>query len=125
MYDSRDRDNIAIKFLDLKNGKSTLIAEDKKTDSYAFTSDPTTNKVQAVMTNYDKPKYRIIDNAIRDDIKFLESLNLGELEIINRTVDDQTWFVIFYSDISSAKYYKYDRNNKKVKYLFARYQALE
>lgn len=125
LYDSRDRDNVAIKFLDLKNGKSELIAEDGKSDSYSFTSDPITNKVQAVITNYDKPKYHIIDNAIRDDIKFLESLNLGELEIINRTIDDQIWFVLFYSDISPTKYYKYDRKNKKVKYLFARYKALE
>jgi len=58
-------------------------------------------------------------------LQFLKNLNLGELEIINRTIDDQTWFVIFYSDTSPTKYYKYDRKNKKVKYLFARYKALE
>ncbi|CEO17939.1 Prolyl oligopeptidase family protein [Rickettsia monacensis] len=106
-------------------GKSELIAEDEKTDSYSFTSDPITNKVQAVITNYDKPKYRIIDNAIRDDIKFLEVLNLGELEIMHRTVDDKTWFVMFYSDTRPTKCYKYDRKNKEVKHLFARYKALE
>ena len=93
-------------------GKSELIAEDEKTDSYSFTSDPITNKVQAVITNYDKPKYRIIDNAIRDDIKFLEVLNLGELEIMHRTVDDKTWFVIFYSDTRPTKCYKYDQRSK-------------
>ena len=125
LYDSRDRDNIAIKFLNLVNGKTELIAEDKKTDSYSFTSNPITNKVQAVITNYDKPKYRIIDNAIKDDIKFLETLNLGELEIMHRTVDDKTWFVMFYSDTRPTKYYKYDRKNKKVQYLFTRYKALE
>jgi len=58
---------VIIKLFNLANGKSELIAEDKKTDSYSFTSDPITNKVQAIITNYDKPKYHIIDNAIGED----------------------------------------------------------
>lgn len=125
LYDSQNRDNIAIKFLNLASGKTELIAENEKTDSYNFTSDPITNKVQAVITNYDKPKYRIIDNAIGEDIQFLKNLNLGNFDIISRTTDDQIWFISFYSDINPVKYYKYDRKNKKVKYLLSRHKALE
>ncbi|WP_281269443.1 hypothetical protein [Candidatus Rickettsia colombianensi] len=41
---------------------------------------------------------------------------------MHRTVDDKTWFVMFYSDTRPTKY---DRKNKEVKHLFARYKALE
>ncbi|KJW03104.1 prolyl oligopeptidase family protein [Rickettsia endosymbiont of Ixodes pacificus] len=44
---------------------------------------------------------------------------------MHRTVDDKTWFVMFYSDTRPTKCYKYDRKNKEVKHLFARYKALE
>ncbi|XVN40862.1 MAG: hypothetical protein RCO49_09065 [Rickettsia endosymbiont of Argas persicus] len=125
LYDSRDRDNVAIKFINLANGKTELIAEDEKTDSYVFTSSPITNKIQAVGTNYEKPKYKISDNAIKEDIKFLESLDLGNFDIMSRTTDDQIWFISFYSDIRTTKCYKYDRKNKKVKYLLSRHEELE
>jgi len=125
LLDSRNRDNIVLKSLNLKSGKLKLIAEDKNTDIRIFTSDPSSGKVQAVSTNYDKPKYRILDSSIKDDFKYLESLNLGKINIIKRSLDDQIWFVEFYSDIKPTKYYKYDRKNKQIKYLFTHHKELE
>lgn len=125
LLDSRNRDTTALKSLNLKNGKLKLIAEDKNTDIHVFTSDPSNGKVQAVSTNYDKPKYRILDNSIKDDLKYLESLNLGKINILRRSLDDQIWFIEFYSDTNPTKYYKYYRKNKQIKYLFTHHKELE
>ncbi len=58
-------------------------------------------------------------------MEYLEKINLGNLSINSRTQDDQTWLIASNNDISPTRYYKYDRHNKKVEFLFSSRSELE
>ena len=125
LLDSRESNTAILKSLDLKNGKSKIIAQDKRADVGVFTSHPTEKTIQAVAVNYDKTTYNILDDSIKNDIEYLEGVNSGELIINTRTLDDQAWLVAYLSDVAPVKYYKYDRNNKKAEFLFSNRKSLE
>ena len=125
LSDSRERDTAALKAIDLRTGESTILASDDKSDVSIFTSHPTEDSIQAVSTNYEKVKYSILDNAIKDDMAYLETLDEGELIINSRSLDDQYWIVVTHNDNAPVKYYEYDRANKKANFLFSNKKDLE
>ncbi|WP_341763739.1 S9 family peptidase [Candidatus Tisiphia endosymbiont of Beris chalybata] len=125
LLDSRGLNTTALKILDLNKGKLTLIAEDPRADISIFTVHPATMKVQAVAINYDKVTYKILDNSIKKDMEYFKNINLNNINIINRTLNDQIWLLSSYNDTISTKYYKYDRSNKQIKFLFSNKVALE
>ena len=125
LADSRGRDTAALKAIDLKTGKSTIIAEDSKSDVDIFTSHPTENKIQAISTNYEKAKYTILDDAIKADMDYIATLGDGEIIINSRSLDDKYWIVVILSDNGPNKYYQYDRENKKAKFMFTNNKELE
>ena len=125
LSDSRGRNTTALTSIDLKTGQVSLIAEDAKSDVNIFMAHPTENTIQAVATTYEKLKYTVLDNVIKDDMSYLETLGDGEIDIISRSIDDKRWIVAILNDNAPVKYYEYDRSNKKAKFLFNNQQALE
>lgn len=118
LLDSRGRNTAALKELDLKSGKSTIIAEDNKADIGVFTVHPVSDKIQGVYSNYDRMSYEVLDSDIKKDIEYLKSINYGDLNILSRSFSDKIWLVAYLSDVKAVEYYKYDRPAKKVEYLF-------
>ncbi|MFY9589967.1 alpha/beta fold hydrolase [Rickettsia endosymbiont of Halotydeus destructor] len=125
LLDGRDNNTVTLKLLNLNTGVLKLLAKDKRVDINVLTSHPTIHEIQAIVTEYDKVEYKILDNSIKRDIKYLQNLNLGNIHIIHRTLDDQIWFIEFYSDVNPTKYYKYNRQKKQIKFLFCRKAELE
>lgn len=125
LLDSRESNTAILKSLDLKNGKSKIIAQDKRADVKVFTSHPTEKTIQAVAINYDKTTYNILDDSIKSDIEYLKEVNPGTITINTRTLDDQAWLVAYLSDVAPVKYYQYDRNKKTAKFLFSNRENLE
>ena len=125
ILDSRKRNTTALTTLDLKTGKSKILAENKKSDIGILTAHPTEKNIQVVTTEYEKVKYQVLDKAVKGDIQYLTALNRGNLIINSRTLDDKTWLVAYVSDNAPVKYYKYDRVNKHAEFLFTNRQALE
>ncbi|CAF3196796.1 unnamed protein product, partial [Rotaria sp. Silwood2] len=125
LLDSRGLNTTALKILDLNKNTLTLIAEDPRADISIFTIHPTTMKVQAVAINYDKAAYKILDNTIKKDMEYFKNINLNNINITHRTLNDQIWILSSYSDTSTTKYYKYDRSKKQIKFLFSNKAALE
>jgi len=125
LLDSRDRDTAALKSLNLETGESKILAENKKAEVSVFTTHPTEKTIQAVAINYDKVAYNILDDSIKGDIKYLQTVNSGEILINTRTLDDHTWLIAYQSDIKPIQYYKYDRAKKKAEYLFSNRKDLE
>lgn len=119
LLDGRDRNTNALKLLNLTNMKENLIAEDKKSDISIFAVDPVTSKVQAVASNYERVKYKVLDNSIKKDVELLSKVNSGDLNIVSRTMDDKKWIVAYDSDVKPGEYYIYDRDTKKVSFLFS------
>ncbi|WP_417905533.1 alpha/beta fold hydrolase [Candidatus Tisiphia endosymbiont of Micropterix aruncella] len=125
LLDSRESNTAILKSLDLKNGKSKIIAKDKRADVKVFTSHPTEKTIQAVAINYDKTTYNILDDSIKSDIEYLKEVNPGKITINTRTLDDQAWLVAYLSDVAPVKYYQYDRNKRTAKFLFSNRENLE
>ena len=49
----------------------------------------------------------------------------GDFQVISRTLDDNTWIVVYPVDDGPARYYHYDRAGKKATFLFSHAKALE
>jgi len=125
MIDSRERNTGALKTLNIETNKSDLIFEDARADVSVFMRHPVEKNIQAVAVNYDRVKIKVLDDAIKSDIEYLNNLEVGELHVNARTTNDATWLVTYLSDASAVKYYVYDRKSKKAKYLFSNRKDLE
>lgn len=125
LVDSRGRNTSALKSWNLSTGKQEIIAEDKKADMGILTVHPTEYTIQVVAIEYEKTHYKVLDNAIKQDIDYLRGLNPGDITITTRTTDDKTWLVAYMADNTPVKYYKYDRNAKKAEFLFTNRKDLE
>ncbi|MEG8230379.1 S9 family peptidase, partial [Candidatus Rickettsia tasmanensis] len=117
MLEGRNRNTSALKAITLATGSEEILAEDAKADIGLFTVHPTKQTPQAVSIDYDRVSYKILDKDIEDDIKYLQSIDRGDLIINSRTLDDKTWIVAYMADNAPVKYYKYDRANKKAEFL--------
>jgi dipeptidyl aminopeptidase/acylaminoacyl peptidase len=118
MIDSRDRNTSALFALNLDSGEQTLIAEDDRADVGEVLAHPTEKTVEAVGFTYARREWKILDDAIRADLEYLESVEDGELIVTSRSLDDQQWTVAYMLDDGPYKYYRYDRANRKAHFLF-------
>ncbi|MCT4634645.1 MAG: S9 family peptidase [Rickettsiales bacterium] len=126
LSDSRNLNTAALKSINLETGEENIIAKDDKSDVNIFTSHPTKNIIQAIGTTYLKSEYKLLDDSIKDDMLYLESVaNGGEIIIGSRSIDDKHWIVVIMSDDASIKYYQYDRDKKTANFLFSHRSMLD
>ncbi|RYE05991.1 MAG: S9 family peptidase [Rickettsiaceae bacterium] len=125
MLDSRGRNTGALKILNIETGISKSVFEDQDSDVGIFAIHPTENTIQAVSIDYEKQKYFVIDDAISKDLEYLKAVDVGQLHINSRTLDDNLWLIAYTSDISAVKYYIYNCTEKKAQYLFNNRKALK
>ena len=125
MLDSHNVDIPHLIQLNLRTGKKTNLAKTNKGALSSFFVHPVSKEVQAVQVNYDKKKWQILDKDIKEDFKFLQSINSGVMQILSRTLQDDKWVVCFDNDNSSSVYYLYDRIQKKAKMLFKNKASLD
>jgi dipeptidyl aminopeptidase/acylaminoacyl peptidase len=119
LTDSRGRDTGALFTVDPRTGKQKLVAEDPHSDVQNVMANPTSQAIEAVQFNYDKPSWTIVDKRIAPDFAALGKLVPGAtLEVASRTLDDKTWIVAFSSDVKPTSYYRWDRKSKKATFLF-------
>ncbi|QDT69533.1 Prolyl tripeptidyl peptidase precursor [Planctomycetes bacterium MalM25] len=107
--DSRDRDTAGLFSRDLESGDIALIAEDSRADVGGVMSHPTEKTLQAVSFTYSRTEWKILDEAIRPDIEFLQGFQDGEFIVTSRTLDDAKWTVAYVLDNGPLKFYLYDR----------------
>ncbi|HET9361734.1 MAG TPA: S9 family peptidase, partial [Vicinamibacterales bacterium] len=125
MVDARNRDTAALFRKDLATGTQTLLAEDPKSDAQNGLIHPVEKTVQAVGFNYDRVRWQVLDPAIGEDLKYLQSVTDGEIEIGSRTSDDSRWIVAYLKDDGPVRVYLYDRPARMATFLFTNRPALE
>jgi dipeptidyl aminopeptidase/acylaminoacyl peptidase len=131
MNDSRGRDTGALFAVDLTTGKKTLVAEDPRCDVGGVITHPTQKTIQAVAFNYLRTEWTILDKSIEADLKYLKSVRDGEVNIVDRTMDDTKWLVVFTQSDGPAYVYSYERPaaggsiGGKATFLFSNRPALE
>ncbi len=125
LIDSRGRNTSALKTLELKTGKETVVAEHDKADIGGAMIHPTEKNIQAVSHNYTKTEWKVLDPAVKADFEYLRTVADGELTVASRTHDDKQWVVAFIMDDGPVRYYLYDRAAKKARFLFTNRKDLE
>ncbi len=123
--DSRGRNTAALKTIDVDSGAAELVAEDDLADIAGVMTHPTEYHAQAVRVNYDRARWKILDDSIQGDFDYLEAVDDGDFVVTSRTHDDKTWIVAFFDDNGPVRYYRYDRKKKKASYLFSNRKSLE
>ncbi len=125
LMDSRGRDTGVMASLDLNTGEYKVIAEDPKADMSDYMAHPTEKNIQAVAFTYERKNWKILDPEITEDIAYLRTVADGDLEVIDRTLNDQWWVLAYIMDNGPVRYYRYDRKEKKAHFLFTNRSALE
>ena len=123
--DSRGQDTAALVAANLKTNTQEVLAQNAQADMCDVLIDPQTKRPQAFASNYTRKDWQILDQAIAQDIAYLQTLNDGEVEIASRTQDDKLWIVSYHRDNGPIKYYLYDRPKQKASFLFTHRPALE
>ncbi len=123
--DSTGRNTGALTATNLGTGETTILASDTRTDAGGTISHPTENTIQAVQFNYDRRRWEILDDSIREDMAYLATVADGDFSISSRTTDDAHWIVSYVMDDGPVRYYLYDNEANKAKFLFTNRENLE
>ncbi len=95
-----------------KNGDIRTAINPKEMDIGEIIYKPQNNEIQAVSYYYKCKNWEIIDEKVVEDFDILLNYCHGEMEIIDKSLDDNVW-LICYDDVSGPKrYYKYNRYYK-------------
>jgi dipeptidyl aminopeptidase/acylaminoacyl peptidase len=130
MWDSSNRNTAALYALNLETAERRLLAEDSKADLSDLSWEnvlihPTEKNIQAVSINYDRRHWQVIDPDIEGDLKYLSTVDKGDIYVISRTLDDDAWLVGYGADDRYGCTYYYDRNKKEARLLFSGCKRLE
>ncbi|HUU45280.1 MAG TPA: S9 family peptidase [Acidobacteriota bacterium] len=116
--DSRDFNVTRLKTINVSTGEEAVVIYDEKVDLGSVMIHPTEYHVQAVSFNYDRERWKILDQSIAADIEAIRNTFDGEFSIVSRDHADKTWLVAFSSDVKPTRYFAYDRDTKEAEFLF-------
>ncbi|MEJ7596411.1 MAG: S9 family peptidase [Kofleriaceae bacterium] len=125
MMDSRGRDTAALMTIDVASKRQKLLAEDAKADVAELMIHPTKHHVQAVAFEHERIRWHVLDASIKNDLAALARLELGDVTIRSRTLDDRIWLVATEADDKPLRYHLWDRKKQLSTPLFAERPALQ
>ena len=125
MADSRGRNTAALTGMDLKSGKTTVIAEDPRAGVADVMAHPIEKTIEAVAFTVERKRWKVISPTVAADFTYLKTVADGDFEVISRTRDDQRWIVAYTVDDGPVRYYRYDRPAKKATFLCTNRKKLE
>ena len=125
MLDSRGRNTSALMAVNLETRDAELIYANDRADVSSTMIHPTKRTVQAVGSTVERLEWKILDESIQADLDYLATVADGEVEVMDRTLDDTKWIVGYELSDQPYSYYLYDREAKHATYLFGNRAALE
>ena len=125
MIDSRGRNTAALMAVNLNTGEKELIFENPRADLSNIMIHPTEKKIEAAASDYLRTEWEILDESVKPDMDYLNSVAEGDMSVIDRSLDDNFWAVSYVKDDGPVHYYLYDRAAKKAKFLFTNRKNLE
>jgi dipeptidyl aminopeptidase/acylaminoacyl peptidase len=125
LIDSRGVDKAVLKGINLRTKKEKILAKSNKVDiEYAYFH-PLNKTPQAYSLNYLRRKYYLLDRSLKMDLNFLQNPEKGDIQFTSRSLNDEKWLLAYVKDDSPVHYYLYNRNEKKLHFLFTHNSALE
>ena len=125
MIDSQNRDTSALVELNLSTFDERELAIDSRADITGFMLHPSTGRPQAVSIEYERAFWQTVDQSIAEDVDLLQSEFKGDFWLTSRSLDDGLWIVAHYQDIGPLNFYLYEREQKKLQFLFSSRPELE
>ncbi|MCD6119562.1 S9 family peptidase [bacterium] len=118
MIDSRGRNACALVRYDLESKEISIVAEDPVFDVDEAIFHPTKHTVEAVCFSEDRTNWRILDESVRADFDKLNDPATGDFFVMERTLLDDKWLVLYWSDVGPYSYHVYDREAREPELLF-------
>lgn len=125
MIDSRGRNTAALMAVNLITGEKKLIYENPDADLSNIMIHPTEKTIEAAASDYLRTEWEIFDESIKPDMEYLNEITEGDMNVTDRSLDDNFWAVSYVKDDGPVNYYLYDRASKKAKFLFTNRKNLE
>lgn len=125
MSDSRGRDTAALVKVGVLTGERTVLLEDDRVDVSDILLHPRTKRVQAAAVDYEKKRWVVLDPDIEADLVYLRTVAEGGLDVVDRTLADDRWIVVYTADDGPRSYYLYERRERKARFLFFDKPALQ
>ena len=123
--DNRNTDKAILKSIDLNTGKTRILATDPFADfRSALLLHPRTRRVQSASAVYGRLRRHFFDPTIKKDFLYLSTVHGGDVGVAGRSLDDRIW-LISYLDGGPSRYYVYDRNARKARFLFLSQSAIQ
>ena len=94
LLSSIGRDKAALFEMDWSSGKERLLAEHPKADISRSLRNPQTEVVEAAGAEYLKVDWIPLNERVAADLKTLHGLLPGNVDIVDRTLDDRHWIVL-------------------------------
>ncbi len=105
--------------VDASTGKTLdEIATHPQSDVAGVMMHPTEHRIEAVEFDYQRPEWRVVDAAVKDDLAFLEDSARGTLIVAERTHADDRWVVAYAPDDGAVSYHLYHRAERRLEPLF-------
>jgi dipeptidyl aminopeptidase/acylaminoacyl peptidase len=120
--------------IDLKSGKEVgVVAQDPQSDVAEYDdflapkvlTNPTTHAIQAVLFSYTSPHWVFLDPKIETDFAAIGREVTGFIDVIGRDRADRKWIVASCRSDRPASYYSFDRDTKRVAFLYDEHSALK
>jgi dipeptidyl aminopeptidase/acylaminoacyl peptidase len=125
MLESGGRNTAALFAVTLSTAEKKLLAEDPRADIGGVMIHPTEKNVQAVTFTYERMRRVILDKSVADDFSYLSTVADGDLAVSSRTLDNKHWIATYVMDNGPVRYYLYDRDARKARFLFTNRKSLE
>ncbi len=125
MVDSRGRDTAALTAVDLKSDETKVLAQDPRADIDDTLVHPTEHTVQAAGFSYERKQWVVLDQSLKADFEYLQTVVDGDFDISSRSLDDRRWVVTYSLDSGPARFYLYERDSRNARLLFTARPALE
>jgi len=101
------------------------IAKNDKSDIGKIIKNEKTHELQAVSFNYEKTTWSFFDKNVENDFSTIKRSTKGNIHLTSRDLEDKKWIIASEPDDTPMSYYFYDRETKKLLFLFTQRPELE
>lgn len=111
--------------VDLATGEKTSIAEDPQYDIGGGMVHPTTNEIQALQVDRERPEWIVLDKRLTKDFDRINQDDGRSFNVISRDLLDENWVIAKGSPQDPIEYFLYNRKTGKFDFLFAAQPDIE
>ena len=111
--------------VEMKSGKTNVIAEDKQFDVAGVLTHPRKRNLEAVQFQRARTEWLAIDDSVKSDFGAIKRIHDGDINIESRSLDNKTWVISYIVSDGPYYYYLYDQQSKKSSLLFTHRPKLE